>query len=438
MTLDRVTVSGGYLDGNGAGMYAMNCAVTITNCVVANNQTFSPVGSVSRYGGGLCLSSCRTLIVNSQLVSNRQSGAGLDGRTYGVGIYAAGGQLKTCDVLFQTNRADLAGYWYPYGGAIQCDGVAFDASNCVFNCNHVSSLGSGSDAAGGALFLNSGSAQIISCSFTGNYAQAETGSGPGVGRDSYGGAIQARNLTNLVLRACQFTGSFITGGGSQWGGTLYLSGSTGSVVLCDIVANGQSATKPGDIYIASGTVAMTNNLLAKNWGLAAGGAMNAGGGILLAGGTATVVNCTLADGSGWGMAPYTNGTRAKLTVRNCIVWGNAAGGINTNFSGAGSVSVDFNDSQESLAGVGNTNANPLFVDAAAGDYHEKSLGGSWHGGLWMKDSENSPCIDAGDASDPRWESELEPNGRRLNMGAYGGTAQASKKFSRAGAMFIIR
>jgi len=37
----------------------------------------------------------------------------------------------------------------------------------------------------------------------------------------------------------------------------------------------------------------------------------------------------------------------------------------------------------------------------------------------------SPCIDTGDPSDTDWQNELLPNGSRINMGAYGGTPEAS-------------
>ena len=44
--------------------------------------------------------------------------------------------------------------------------------------------------------------------------------------------------------------------------------------------------------------------------------------------------------------------------------------------------------------------------------------------LWTFDDVTSPCIDAGD---PTMEPSAEraPNGERINMGAYGGTNQAS-------------
>jgi hypothetical protein len=44
---------------------------------------------------------------------------------------------------------------------------------------------------------------------------------------------------------------------------------------------------------------------------------------------------------------------------------------------------------------------------------------------WLEDSSTSLCIDAGDPNSD-FSSEPWPNGERINMGAYGGTAQASK------------
>jgi len=45
----------------------------------------------------------------------------------------------------------------------------------------------------------------------------------------------------------------------------------------------------------------------------------------------------------------------------------------------------------------------------------------------VQDDVTSPCIDAGDPSSPIG-FEPFPNGGRINMGAYGGTAEASKSY----------
>jgi len=71
-------------------------------------------------------------------------------------------------------------------------------------------------------------------------------------------------------------------------------------------------------------------------------------------------------------------------------------------------------------GEGDISADPLFADLENGDFHLKSQYGRWNGSAWVKDNVTSPCIDAGDPS------EKDPDGTRINMGAYGGTSEASK------------
>ncbi|RLG67251.1 MAG: hypothetical protein DRO11_10355, partial [Methanobacteriota archaeon] len=86
------------------------------------------------------------------------------------------------------------------------------------------------------------------------------------------------------------------------------------------------------------------------------------------------------------------------------VWGNSLG----DYGGGAS------------AGDGDISADPLFADPANGDFHLRSEAGRWNGTDWVNDNETSPCIDAGDPS------EKDPDGTRINMGAYGGTNEASK------------
>jgi parallel beta-helix repeat protein len=68
-------------------------------------------------------------------------------------------------------------------------------------------------------------------------------------------------------------------------------------------------------------------------------------------------------------------------------------------------------------------ADPLFV-AAPTDLHLQSTVGSYHDGAWTADAAHSPGIDAGDVTAAVGD-EPDPHGSRLNIGAYGGTAQAS-------------
>ncbi|UCG55609.1 MAG: hypothetical protein JSU70_12155, partial [Phycisphaerales bacterium] len=64
-----------------------------------------------------------------------------------------------------------------------------------------------------------------------------------------------------------------------------------------------------------------------------------------------------------------------------------------------------------------------------GDYHLKSQAGRWDPSTrtWVVDDVTSPCIDAGDIN-TAVGSEPFPSGGIINMGAYGGTAEASKSY----------
>jgi hypothetical protein len=96
--------------------------------------------------------------------------------------------------------------------------------------------------------------------------------------------------------------------------------------------------------------------------------------------------------------------------------------------------------------VGNIDADPCFAQAGYwdpngtaedandnfwvdGDYHLKSQAGRWSPPVaeWVIDDVTSPCIDAGEPMTPIG-LEPFPNGGIINMGAYGGTAEASKSY----------
>ncbi|MDD2236842.1 MAG: hypothetical protein PHG65_06520, partial [Kiritimatiellae bacterium] len=72
-------------------------------------------------------------------------------------------------------------------------------------------------------------------------------------------------------------------------------------------------------------------------------------------------------------------------------------------------------------------ADPLFADAANGDFHPKSQKGRWDPAAlsWAYDPVTSPLVDFGDpAAD--YANETPPNGSNVNAGAYGNTWQASR------------
>jgi len=128
----------------------------------------------------------------------------------------------------------------------------------------------------------------------------------------------------------------------------------------------------------------------------------------------TITNVTVT-GNVYGLEAY---GRALPRVGNSIFWGNAESdlyGCQPTYS-----CVERNDN-----GQGNFSDDPLLVDPENGDYHVRSARGRYwpEHDMWVLDEVTSPCVDAGDpAAD--FSSEPLPNGGRLNLGAYGGTAYA--------------
>ena len=81
--------------------------------------------------------------------------------------------------------------------------------------------------------------------------------------------------------------------------------------------------------------------------------------------------------------------------------------------------------QNGSSGYGFVN-DPLFADPGNGDYHLRSERGRYwpEHDIWVLDKVTSPCIDGGDPTVDSFDEPV-PNGGRINMGAYGGTAEAS-------------
>ncbi len=72
--------------------------------------------------------------------------------------------------------------------------------------------------------------------------------------------------------------------------------------------------------------------------------------------------------------------------------------------------------------------DPMFADAAGGDYHLMSERGRYWDthDLFVLDAATSPCVDAGDPNENPGLETSSPNGGRVNQGAYGNTDYASK------------
>ena len=149
---------------------------------------------------------------------------------------------------------------------------------------------------------------------------------------------------------------------------------------------------------------------------------NEGHGIHLTGGE--VVHCTIADNAGAGL------WADQAVMANSIIRDNARDQI---YSPRGGITVGYSDVLNDFPGRGNIDADPCFADVAGGDYHLRSQAGRWDPNslTWARDAVTSLCIDRGDPESD-WSMELWPHGARVNMGAYGGTSQASLSLSDTG------
>lgn len=163
---------------------------------------------------------------------------------------------------------------------------------------------------------------------------------------------------------------------------------------------------------------------------------NGGSGIVARRDAHSVTNCTIVGNMGYGIE--TTSYPEHLIANNIIVL-NRMGGIK------GDCKLENNNVWHNMnfdysgvsPGETDISVNPLFatngywadsIEWVEGDYHLRSTAGWWNGEGWEIDEIDSPCIDAGSLETPIG-AEPNPNGGRINMGAYGGTAEASKSGS---------
>jgi parallel beta-helix repeat protein len=163
----------------------------------------------------------------------------------------------------------------------------------------------------------------------------------------------------------------------------------------------------------------------------------------------TIFDCgrglRLFDLGRWGPPYRLNPGGGTATVVNCIIWNcprpvTLTDSSNQQIQDRGShITIKYSDIEGGQDGVsvsgrystltwgpGNINTDPRFVDPTAGDFHLTSEAGRWDANStsWVEDDVTSPCIDAGDPNS-EWAPEIWPHGEHINMGAYGGTKEAS-------------
>jgi parallel beta-helix repeat protein len=217
--------------------------------------------------------------------------------------------------------------------------------------------------------------------------------------------------------------TIINGNADRGGGICCLNNSSPTIVNCMLSENSATSNGGGMFNESNSTPKLINCTFSRNSALMGGGLYNEDASPMLA-------NCTVTGNTALLLGGGILNDGGMCILTDSIVWANTA---STPGQVLGVASASHSNIQGGFFGEGNIDTDPLFSDPDNGDYHLKSQDGRWDpvSESWVRDDVTSPCIDAGDPGSD-WTAELWPHGKRINMGVYGGTPQASMSLSAVG------
>jgi parallel beta-helix repeat protein len=304
-----------------------------------------------------------------------------------------------------------------FGGGISCQNASPIITHCTIADNSVTD-------SGGGIFCYYFSNPIIKhCKITGNVA------------GSSGGGIDCRILSSPTITNCIFSDNSAGNGGG-------MCNFRSNIELTNCAFTANSASSGAGMYNGASSLTLNNCTFSGNLA-------SEGGGMYSASSSSMLTNCTFVansadNGRTLACDSFAHWYPSNLQLTNCILWD---GGSEIQNYDNSTIAIAYSDVQGGCLGEGNINIDPCFADPGywedpcntptypwddvliGGDYHLKSQAGRWdvNEGGWTKDDVTSPCIDAGDPNSPIG-FETFPNGGIINMGAFGGTAEASKSY----------
>jgi len=401
--LDGVTVTGGFI-----GMEVTDANVVITRCVFEGNER---AGILSR-SSNVTLSEC---------YFSNNPGTALDKQRTDVG-------LDKC-------RFEYNGSGHSIGGAIEGHGNTIDAADCLFSDNE------------GAAIDGSGTLDLLRCRFVGNNTRHD-------GVIDFSGSATMRqcryesNTTTWHPAAIRITGDttlvdceFIDN--STPGGVLQIIGDVVKVSRCSFIGNSCEEILGSLLSSLSALTSVSHCLFSGNTG---GDSLSEA--ITGSGATLEVSNCTFSNNRF--QTDTIGGHWDSVTLTQSVLW-DVPGIAEDRLLDIGSLDVAYCDIEGGYPGRGNIDVEPVFVSLGywadpndlgievgpdnpeavwvAGDCHLQSQAGHWdrQTQTWVLDDQTSPCIDAGDPNG-YLGAEPFPNGGYVNLGAYGGTAEASRSY----------
>jgi hypothetical protein len=251
----------------------------------------------------------------------------------------------------------------------------------------------------------------------------------------YGGGFALLSSV-LTINDSLVCGNLATGSRGYGGGVYNRDGSVRATrtVLANNRAIG-TASDGGGLYLNSVTQTVRNRL--KNCLVVHNDASSLGNGVYLAYVRLDLDTCTLACNDGDGIYNY----NSLVTAGNSIFWDNGDDyAIRAGYVPAVETVTYCRVEEGDFPGqAGNVSLDPAFDDTVY--FHLRSrqgcyAGGYFDGGVWSRAHGQSELIDRGDPlSDPA--DEPLPNGRRINLGAYGGTSVASLTLL-GGSVILVR
>lgn len=432
--LERTVIDGQQSTRAGRGLYitAVNGTVTTLrdNRIAGhylNVQGTHASGVWLSIGTGTLLMSGNTVEANKSLSSlYGASGSGVY-ITLTTGSATLEGNTVRDNYLQSRRSSNYDGTGYGAGIYVTLSG----AGNLSFTGNLIGGntiVGNG-DMFGGGLYITANSAQTVTLAgnrFVGNKASAPSYDS-GYGGTVYGGGlyVSANVCPSVLITNNLFSGNQalrLAGNYGAYGGGLYLyASSSANITLADNTLSnntsaGSSPANGGGIYatVPAGTLTLERNRLTGNeagpgagaeisgktlrlagnvvaGNIQSGSTLNGGGLKIVPSTRLDMVNNTVtgnsAAGQGGGLWISVAGSGEILAVHNNILWGNTAAGLGGDVyvTGTGSSKVFTFNCAGDVSGLwdvfaDNTNAAPVFYDAANHDYHLMP---------------GSPCLEAG-------------------------------------------
>ena len=222
------------------------------------------------------------------------------------------------------------------------------------------------------------------------------------------------------------------------GGGVYCYNSESVFKNCVIGNNYAAADSGGGLKCDLGSPQLKNCIISNNI------STDYGGGVDCYLADLNLVNCNIINNIAGSKGGAIYAVNSNVIIRNSIIWFNSAawGEQFALYQGAAAISYCDIQGGNSMVydpcgiliwGDENIEEDPCFAyfdvgdDPCLWDFHLQSIYGRWDesSSSWVTDSHTSPCLDGGDSASP-WDNEPWPNGKCINMGAYGGTVEASK------------